>query len=241
MNVICTKSSSRLIKGATYKCVNINNNNIRKSPYFRPTIRIYLTSSSIQTFPLTSFKPIDSDKFSEINWICPDYQLYLNEREQTKIDSSLKAGDYVVPIFDNLKTLIKGRQYKVVDVQKDEKTSWGNIRIKLEGSYRFYASWNFRKCTSQESREIGLNQLFDEQTNTEKVNKHKRKFDYYSDDEKKVLLLKFITESSNDRFRHQSSIIEWAILKSAIKYKLTKEDFDCVLDLKVSELLEILK
>lgn len=241
MNVKCIKSSSRLIKGASYKCVSISNNNVRKSAYFRPSIRIYLTDSSIQTFPLTSFKPLDSDDFSEINWICPDYQILLNEREQTKIDKSLEPGDYVVPLFDNLKTLIKGRQYKVVDVQKDVKQTWGNIKIKLEGSYRFYASWNFRKCTNQEAREIGLNQIFDEQTNTEKVNKHKRKFDYYNDEDKKILLLKFITESANDKFRHQSSIIEWAILKSAIKYKLTKEDFDSILDLKVSEMIDILK
>jgi hypothetical protein len=247
MNVVCIKPTTKLIKGASYRVAQFINHNTRGSVYFRPTIRIFLTDSSIQVFPLQNFKPVDGSDFVQINWICPEYQLFLNEREQTKIDKNLKSGDFVIPIYDSLKTLIKGRIYRVKEVSIiDHKSSsgyssWSDIKIKLEGSSRYYSSWNFRKCTQQESREIGLKQIFDEKVNTEKVNRHKRKFDYYNDDEKKTLLIKFLIESANDRFRHQSSIIDWAVMKSAVKYKLTSEDFDVVLNLPISEMLDILK
>jgi hypothetical protein len=243
MNVVCIRPTTKLIKGATYRVAQLHNQNSRGSAYFRSTIRIFLTDNSIQTFPLQNFKTIDGSDFAQINWICPDYQLILNEREQTKIDKNLKSGDYVIPLYDSLKTLIKGRIYKVKEVRVNENkySSWADVKIKLDGSHRYYSSWNFRKCTHQESREIGLKQIFDEKVETEKVNRHKRKFDYYNDDEKKMLLIKFLVESANDRFRHQSSVIDWAVLKSATKYKLTKEDFDVVLNIPISEMLEMIK
>lgn len=247
MNVICVKPTKKLIKGATYKVAQLNNNNNRASAYFRSTIRIYLTDNSIQIFPLQNFKPTDGSEFTQINWICPDYQLLLSERDQTKIDKNLKSGDFVVPLYDSLKTLIKGRIYKVDEVRIHEHksssgyTSWTDIKIKLEGSSRYYSSWNFRKCTQQESRDIGLKQIFDEKVNTEKVNRHKRKFDYFDEVEKKKILLEFIAESTNDRFRHQVDIIDWAIMKSASKYKLTRSDFDLVNSLTLIKMLEILK
>jgi hypothetical protein len=247
MNVICIKPTTKLVKGGVYKVAHFNNQNAKGYAFFRPTIRIYLNDNSLQTFPLQSFKPTVGDTFAQINWICPDYQILLNEREETKIDKNLKPGDYVVPLYDSLKTLIKGRKYRVKDVsifeQKNSSgaVSWVDIKIKLDGSERFYTSWNFRKCTSQESREIGLNVIFDEENTTEKVNKHKRKFDYYTDDEKKKLLLQFIVTSANDRFRNQLDIIDWAVAKSAKQYKIEKSDFDLVKDVGLFEVLDILK
>lgn len=246
MKVVCIKPNSKLIKGSTYKVVSYNNSNSSKSSYFRPTIRIYITENSIQVFPLQNFKPENSDTFPNIQWICPDYQLLLNERESTKVDENLKSGDYVIPLYDHLKTLIKGRKYKVEEVKiHNHKSSsgygWTDIKIKLVGSNRFYTAWNFRKCTAQESREIGISQLFDERVDLEEVNKFKRKFDYFEDTDKIKLLLNFIIESSNDRYRHQMDIIDWAIFKSANKYKLTREDFELIKDLSLSEMLNILK
>jgi len=247
MYAICIKPTSKLIKGATYKVVNFNNTNTKGYAFFKPTIRIYLNESTIQTFSLTIFKPTDCDDFAQINWVCPDYQIVLNEREQMKIDRDLKSGDYVVPTHDGLKTLVKGRKYKVDDVRiLDHKSStgairWTDISIKLEGSYRYYTSYNFRKCTNQEVREIGLSQIFDEATNTELVNKFKRKFDYYNEDEKKKLLFGFIVESANDRFRNQMDIIDWAVTKTASKFKLTREDFNLVEGSSLSDLLDYLK
>jgi hypothetical protein len=189
----------------------------------------------------------DGGDFPNNNWICPDYQILLNEREQTKIDKTLKSGDYVIPLYDSLKTLIRGRTYKVKEVKfNDHKsstgyTSWTDIKIKLDGSERWYTSWNFRRCTNQETRDIGLKEIFDEATNTEKVNKHKRKIDYYEDDDKKKLLLEFLVSASNDRFRNQMDIIDWAVTKSAKQYKLVREDFESVIGLTIEEFLQILK
>lgn len=247
MNVICIKPTTKLVKNGTYKAVFINNHNTKGYTFFRPTIRIYLTDQSIQTFPLQNFKSIDGIDFPQTNWVCPDYQLILNEREQTKIDKNLKSGDYVIPLYDSLKTLVRGRIYKVREVKVHEHksstgyVSWTDIKIKLDGSERFYSSWNFRKCTNQESREIGLKQIFDEQTNTETVGKYKRKFDYYTDDEKKKLLLEFVVGSANDRFRNQMDIIDWAVSKSAKQYKLNRSDFEKINLITIDELMSILK
>ena len=244
MNVICIKSNSKLIKGATYKVVMLNNANGKGYSFFRPTVRIYLNDETVQTFPLSVFKPEGADSFPQIQWVCPDYQLRVAELQQTKITAdSIKSGDYVVPLFDHLKTLIKGKKYKITDVRKigSKSSSWVNIKLQLEGSSRYYAVWNFRKCTSQEAREIGLHQIFDEKTNTETVNKHARKFDYYELNEKIKILLQSISLSTNDRFRHQMDIIDWAISKTSQNYKLKREDFDIVMNLSLSEILEILK
>jgi hypothetical protein len=247
MNVICKKSTTKLVKGATYKAVSFNNQNNKGYSFFKPTIRIYLTENSIQTFPLENFKPSVGEDFQSINWLCPDYQLVLNEREQTKIDKNLKVNDYVVPLYDSLKTLIRGRKYKVKEVKfRDHKstygaTVWTDIKIKLEGSERFYSSWNFRKCTNQETRDIGLKEIFDEETNTEMVGKHKRKFDYFTQEEKERLLVQFLISSSCDKSRNQLDVIDWAISKSGKLYGLTRSDFDVIQNFTVSQIIELVK
>lgn len=241
MNVICIKSTTKLIKGATYKVVHLSNSNTHKSSYFRPIIRIRLNDNTIQTFPLGNFQPTSGTSFPSITWTCPEYQSQMSELQQTKIDNTIKSGDYVVPLYDNLKTLVKGRKYKITEVNTTTHRTWTTVKLKLEGSDRFYNSYNFRKCTAQESRDIGLSAIFDEQIDTVKVNKFKRKFDYYSDDEKIKLLLQFICESANDRYRHQMDIIDWAISKTSVKFKLNREDFSSILNLSLIQILDVLK
>ena len=183
MNVIAIKSTKKLNKDGVYKVASLQNQNTRSSPYFTPTVRIYLRDNSVQTFSLSGFKPESGTTFPNIIWMDSDYQQMLNERDQMKIDKNLKSGDYVVPVHDGLKTLIKGRKYKVNEVVSHDQlssrgtVSWTDIKIKLEGSQRLYVAYNFRKCTSQEVREISLKELFDEKSETEKVNRFKRKFD----------------------------------------------------------------
>ena len=247
MNAICIKPTKKLVKNVAYKIAYLNNQNSKSSAHFVPTVRIYLTDNSIQTFPLSSFRPESGSDFPSIQWFSPEYRTELDLKEQMKIDKTLKSGDYVVPIHDSLKTLIRGKKYKVKDVNfVDQKssygsTTWTDIKIKLYGSERWYTSWNFRKCTSQEVREISLNSLFDESTGTETVNKYKRKFDYFTIDEKKELLLKFLVLSANDRYRNSMDILDWTIQKTGFNYSLNKEDFDLINDLKISDILQILK
>jgi len=246
MNVICIKPNKRLVKDATYKVAQLQNLNNRGYSHFRGIVRIYLNDNSIQAFPIDSFKPTSGSSFAQINWVCPDYQQRLDERDQMKIDKNLKSGDYVVPLYDSLKTLIKGRKYKVSEVSfNDHKNfsglvTWTDIKIKLEGSQRFYSSYNFRKCSIAESREIGLSELFDEEVTTEKVNRHKRKFDYYSQEEKTVILLKSIIESTNDRFRNHMDIIDWSIHKSSKQFKLVRSDFDSIASMTISDIVNLL-
>ena len=247
MNVICLKSSKRLVKNAVYKVAYLSNLNTKGYNFFRPTVRIFLTDNSVQTFPLESFKLESGADFPSVNWMDSDYQNSLNEKEQTKIDKTLKTGDYVVPKYDNLKTLVRGKKYKVKEVQfHDHKSSsghvsWTDIKIKLEGSQRWYVDWNFRKCTPQEVREISLRELFDEKSETERVGRFKRKFDYLSEDEKVTTLLKFTIESANDRYRNQMDIIDWAIQKTGEKYSLKTEDFDLIKNLTFTQITDLLK
>ena len=137
MNVICVRPTKRLVKNATYKVASFQNQNTKGYSYFRSTIKIYLTEDNIQTFPLNSFKPTVGDTFQQIIYISPEYRLLLEERDQIKIDKDLKGGDYVVPTNDGLKTLVKGRKYKVKDVRVIETKSsfgvvtWTDIKIKL--------------------------------------------------------------------------------------------------------------
>lgn len=240
MEVICIKTTKKLVKNANYKVASFSNDNTRKSPYFRPSIRIYLNDSTLQSFPLESFKPSLGGDFQSINWVCPEYSQILEEREQTKIDKKLKHGDYVVPLYDSLKTLIKGRKYMVKEVKLGD-TQWSGIQIKLDGSERFYSSWHFRKCTNQESREIGLKKLLDEKVDTEKVSRLKRKFDYLTNEEKITLLLRFVCQSATDRFRNNADIVSWAADKIGQTYNIKCEDFEMINNLTVQEIISILK
>ena len=126
-------------------------------------------------------------------------------------------------------------------MSKSKKNTKSDIKIKLEGSERWYVDWNFRKCTNQETRDISLKALFDESIDVEKVNKHKRKFDYYSGEEKISMLLRFVVTSANDRFRNQMDIIDWTVEKTANRYSINKEDFDSVRNMTLEQILEILK
>lgn len=240
MNVICIKPTKKLVKNATYRVASFSNDNNKKSPYFRPIIRIYLTDNVVTAFPLESFRPTDSTDFQQINWICPEYSQVLEEKQQMKIDATLKPGDYIIPLYDSLKTLIKGRKYKVKEVLVD-KSQWGGVRIKLVGSERWYTSWHFRRCTNQEMREISLKNLFDESTDTEVVNRFKRKFDYLSDEEKKDILIKIFFQSYLDRYRNNSDVIDWSINKVGSTYNLKNEDFDIILDTSIRDIIEFLK
>jgi len=243
MNAICIKPTTRLVKNQVYKIANFNNLNSKGYSFFRPTIRVYLTENTIQTFALANFQPEGGGDFAQIVWMSSDYRAMLDEKDQTKIDTNLKSGDYVVPIHDGLKTLIRGKKYKVTEVSfiTHKNSSWVEIKIKLEGSNRFYTSYNFRKCTNQESREISLNSLFDESTGTESVNKHKRKFDYFSEDEKKSILVRFLVASCNDRFRNKIDIMDWTIQKTAKNYSLKREDFDLVKDLNLMDVIGMIE
>lgn len=247
MNVICIKSTKRLVKNATYKVAKLSNINAQSSRYFRPSITIYLSETVFATFPLESFKPTVGDTFQTINWVSQDYAQFLSDREQTQITKDLKVGEYVVPKYDSLKTLIRGRKYKVTDVKINHHknhagiVSYSSIEIKLDGSNRYYISHNFRKCTQQEMREIGLNELFDEKSETEKVNRFKRKFDYLTPEEKKLVLLKHIIVSANDRFRNSMDIIDWTIEKTGKTYNIKTSDFEDLKTLTLTDILDILK
>jgi hypothetical protein len=247
MNVICLKSSKRLVKNAVYKVAYLNNQNTKGYNFFRPVVRIFLTDNSVQTFPLENFKLESGADFPNINWMDQDYQNSLNEKELTKIDKTLRAGDYVVAKYDNLKTVVRGKKYKVKEVHfHDHKSStgqvsWTDIKIKLDGSQRWYVDWNFRKCTPQEVREISLKELFDEKSDTEKVGRFKRKFDYLTEDEKVITLLKFVIESANDRYRNKMDIIDWTIQKTGEKYSLKDEDFDLIKNLTLTQITDLLK
>jgi hypothetical protein len=244
MNVICIRPTKKLVKNATYKVAYLKNINTNYSAYFQPSLKIYLTDNSIHSFPLSSFKLVTGKDFPNIEWFSPEYSNDLNLIDQTKIDKNLKVGDYVVPIYDNLKTLVKDRKYKVKDINilavksKWGVSSWNNIKIKLEGSDRWYTSWNFKKCTSQEAREINLNSLFNESTETETVGKYKRKFDYYTPDEKVKLICKLVLISANDKFRNSMDIIDWTIEKSGDTYKLNRDDFNLIDGIKLVDFLK---
>jgi len=237
MYVKCIKSTTKLVKDATYKCMMYFNDNTTNIRYFHPTVKIYLTEDLIQSFSLKYFKPIDRENFDTINWISDEYKIHITEIDQTKIDKNLKVGDYVIPLHGGYRTIIKGKKYKVSAV----KTVSNRVSLRIEGSNRWYTGYYFRKCSHQESREIQLNDLFDEPKMTIKLNPKKRKIDYFTDIEKKVILLQMICDSVSDRYRNKLDIIDWCIFRKGKDYKLNREDFDQIIDLSVREILSILE
>lgn len=233
MKVISKSNTKRLVKGAVYEVLKLEN--LKTPNNFRCSVIIKLNETLSKSFNTKSFALEDGTDLPEINWESDEWKDQTTNWRQGRIThDNIKKGDYVVYNRNSHKGLIFGKKYKVEEVNiVNHKNTWGGntshnwteVQIKVEGSSRFYKSYSFRKCTPQESRDITLNVLFDEETGLEKVDKNVRKIDKYDESTKEQLLIKILLSSMLDSNRNNMSVIEWAIHKIANQYSLKESDF----------------
>lgn len=245
MKLLCIKNTKRLVKGSIYDVINlVNKNTSTGTGWFNRRATIILNENNRITLSLDNFKMEDGSHIPEINWISPEFKSEKESSVECIIDKTIKSGDHVVCLNRNSKKLIYGKKYKIesVLIKKNEQwgSTWSDIKIKIEGNGQWYSTYNFRKCTSQESREMSLNLLFDKESGAQKIIKGKRKIEYYDDVERERVLISILISSISDKCRNNMSIIDWAIKKTGYIYEVELEDFNGILEKRFDSILNSL-
>jgi hypothetical protein len=223
MRVISLKSNTKLIKGCEYIADSFNNTPTgNRWGGHRISIRGY------GGYQCKNFTDVNGEPLPEINYINPNRVIY----ERTYANS-LNKNDIIVCNSDRYKYLVKGGKYRIVDTDIRSEYS---ANMKLEGYNRWikWNSWSFRKLSLQETRDLALSQIFDQPENfsVEFI----RKFDKEQNQIK--ILLQTIAKSILDPYRHELDVIDWGIHKEKYQ-KLTREDFQDLLNKPLSEILEL--
>jgi hypothetical protein len=243
MKVVCkTNNSKRLVKGAIYDVHRLEN----LTTLMRKVIpRIWVDiNGSICSFSINNFKLESGDKFPEINWTSDYYKQILTEHTQTRIDNSIKKGDYVVYKRSSHKSLVANCKYKVADVREVThkgygSTNWTELEIQIEGSKRFYKRYSFRKCSVQEAREISLGEVLGEETGLAKsLGKDERKIDQYDDETKERMLTKILFSASLDPNRNNMTVVQWACNKTGSNLSLIEADFEPIINKSIKSIIE---
>ena len=244
MKVKSKVNTKKLVKGSIYDVVELRASTNAKY-YNRNRVLVKMNSDSNQWFTIHNFTLENGDNIPKIDWKSDDFKMNnINPWELRINENNLQVGDYVVYVRNSHSTLIHNRKYKVVDINKRTFTSqfghhsYVDIDIKLEGSTRYYKSTSFRICTAEETRDINLKLVFDEETDLQKVDKNKRNFDFFSDEEKELILIRTIFKSALDKNRNNLSLIDWAATRVEPTLKLKKEDFEELLKKDLKSIIE---
>lgn len=233
MKVKSLKSNRKLIKGHIYDTEYFNNNQAASS-----TARYYLNRISIKGlghYNCSDFTTTDGQPLPQINY---DVRVKVDPIKA----SDLKKGDIVVCLSEHrFKYLIKGGKYRIQDIRVNTNPGytggWNSGDIKLEGYKRWLSwnNWNFRKLSLQESRDLALSQIFDQEENFSV--EFKRKFDQAKQKDK--ILIETVAKSILDKYRHELDIIDWGIEKNGQTFNMTREDFEPLMDKPLREIIEI--
>jgi hypothetical protein len=242
MKVICVKNTKRLVKGVVYDAIKLENSNKNNIKPFKGTIIIKINNKNCR-FVVSNFKTESGEEIPKIDWTSNQFLNDILENRQTLIDKNLKKGDYVVYKRNSHKTLMFGAKYKVIDVNiKEYKNTWRNwedIQIKIEGSNKFYSPHSFRKCTTQEARDIHLKSILEEETGVDNpLSKGTRKIDQYDTILKEKMLIKILFSAYLDPNRNNMSVLDWACNKIAPNLSVKPDDFETIINNNIKTILE---
>lgn len=227
MKVISKVSSSKLIKGHEYEVESIYNDGSNTWLDGKVTIK------DLGRFTVNNFKMPNGDELPKVK--IEKAILKPKDLNETII------GDILVCKSTNYTLFNKDSLYKVIDLKTSEKKYFNRTyterKVKFEGINRWIklSNWNFRHLTDQEKRDIHLESLLNDK-DPDIVKSVERKIDL--EENKTDFLMKEISRSILDTSRHHLSIIEWAIEKTGKKSKLKKEDFEEILNMKLSDILK---
>jgi signal peptidase I len=233
MIVICKKDTKRLIKGVRYEVQNLWNDGTNQR-WVEGRIEI----KGIGRFVVDNFTDTNGNDLPKINVTSPPI---LNQHEKIKFED-IKKGDILVCTSDFYKTMIKNGMYRVEDKQENTYDIGSFVRkehyIKFFGIKRRlkFNSWRFRNLTPEESREISLKNILDGEEAEVITTTKLRKIDMVVD--KEIELVRILCKSILDDNRHHLSVIDWAIKKSGSDMSINTEDYEPIMNLTISQILE---
>jgi len=239
MIVVCKRPTKRLVKGVRYEVDNLWNDGTSQR-WLEGRVGI----KDIGRFSVGNFVDENGNELAKIKIVKPLAPI------QRMIFSELKEGDILVCTSDNYKTLLKGGMYRIEKLfsVSTQRTGWNNQvhtyieeYIKFEGVTRKlkFNTWTFRQLNSEESREISLNTLLNDEEAPVIKSQNIKKIDLMSN--KDTVLMDILSKSIIDPNRHHLTITEWACEKVASKLSLEVSDFEYLMDLPLREVLELLE
>lgn len=161
-----------------------------------------------------------------------------------------EEGEILICNTEHYKTLTKGLMYKIQSLKSVEfevkgfnnnKYTRVENSIKFEGINRYFKfnGYSFRKLTPGESREISLSSILNNEEPNIIKTKDIRGIDFSLNKEK--VLMETISKTILDKNRHHLSIIDWSCQKIGDKLKIKPDDFNELLNMTLSEILEKLE
>ena len=239
MIVISKIENKRLIKGHRYEVQDLWNSGSNQRWVEGKVHLVGFGRYSVDSFTDDNGNPLPKTNYSS------------NKQAPISIRfEDCKEGEILICNTDRYKTLTKGAMYKIQSLKSVEFESSGfNGRkfirventIKFEGFNRYlkFNGWSFRKLTPGESREISLSSILNgEEPNIIKT-KDIRGIDLSLNKYKS--LMEIISKTILDSNRHHLSIIDWSCKKTGDKLKIIPEDFNELLNMTLSEILEKLE
>ncbi len=244
MEVIYKGNSKRLIKNHHYIINRLYNDGSNK-----PWIESKLEIENLGIFDIKTFTDINGNSLPKINYGNPK-----KIKSRTEF-SELKKGDILICKVTNLKTLIYDRMYIIEDIiteDKDYTSSVGilgiqftrkikNECIKFKGINRKikYSPWKFDKIETDVQREMSLQLILNDKVADIVTFVPSRKIDVCDDKEKK--LLELVAKSILDKSRHHYTIMEWVYKQIGKEFGVNEQDYDDILNLKFSEILNLIE
>lgn len=238
MFVVSKKSTSKLIKGYTYEVRNLWNGSGNKLYY----------QDMVELKEINGLHPVDN--FTDTNGNdLPKKNIWNDHFDYLKMED-VSEGEILVCVSDNYKTFYKGHMYKVekLIIKEENRTTYNGKPykhterlIKFEGINRKmkFNGCAFRKLRPNESRDISLNGiLYNKSPEITKTNSI-RKIDLVEN--KNQSLMEAISLSIIDKNRHHLSVIDWLLQKKKNNLGLKPEDFNEILEMKLSDILKIIE
>lgn len=239
MIVIAKKGTRKIVKGARYEVQRLYNS----QGLMGKTGRIYI--KGVGGYIVTNFTDTNGNPLPFIDW-----NGMASQAEKALTFEDLKIGDILVCKSDRYTTLMQNSKYRIADLKivtkervgyQGRKYTTTDKRIKFEGCNRHFdfSSWKFRKLGINESRELQLSSVLGDETQSYSVDTTARKIDNF--DNKNAELIKALAKSIIDGYRHELDVIDWACQKSAVRLKLTKDDYKHLLKMPLKDILKIVE
>jgi len=158
---------------------------------------------------------------------------YMNEQK----DAIPEVGSIIICNVKTYRYLIKGGKYRISSVETCGSSYYPMYKIKLEGYDKelWYNNKTFKLLSKKESRKIKISQIFNKKENFT-VDFKKRMIEQFDNKNKK--LFDILSKSATNDKRHVYDPIDWVIKKSEKNLDLRREDFNEIMDMKLSDILE---
>lgn len=226
MKIKAIKNTTALIKGYTYEVVRMYNAN--PNGHGRVWVKEMEGSLNVCHFTDMSGNPLPNTNYGDVAY------------ESVKFND-IERGDILVCKSKSHKSLVYGKMYRVEDLIVEKRNyNYAVNKIRLEGVKKtfMYNSWNWRKLSKDEVRDLSLLDLLENKEPDIVKEVVVDKFDAMENTE--VELFRAVAQSMVDKKRHHLGLIDWYCrIPLGVKMNAKPEHFERILDMPLREIIRM--